>query len=90
VPTGAVVNGDRLDRSGLWPLLLDEREDVMEYVSAEWWISAGGDRLIKAYDAEGNEYLIPNADTDVPPWPDFLKKHGLKAIRAPQVDPADE
>ncbi len=59
-----------------------------EYVSAEWFDAPTGDRVIKATDAEGNVYWIPEADSDVPPWPDFMKKQGLRAIKAPpQVDP---
>jgi hypothetical protein len=58
----------------------------MEYVSAEWVVSFDGARVIKALGDDGVTYWVPEADTDVPPWPDFLEKHGLKAIKAaPEV-----
>ena len=62
----------------------------MEYVSAEWIVNdITGGRLIRAVGDDGQEYFVPEADTDVPPWPDFLVKHGLRAIRMPpQIDPA--
>jgi len=61
----------------------------MEYISAEWITHPDGSRIIKAMGDDGNPYFVPEADTDVPPWPDFVVKHGLRAIKAPpQVDPA--
>lgn len=62
----------------------------MEYVSAEWAVDPfGGTRVIKATGDDGNVYWVQAADSDVPPWPEFLAKNGLKAIKAsPQVDPA--
>ena len=61
----------------------------MEFVSAEWVVSFDGARVIKAIGDDGREYWVPEADCDVPPWPDFLEKNGLKAIKMPpQVDPA--
>lgn len=60
----------------------------MEYVSAKWIDTADGKRIIEALGDDGVTYWVPEADTDVPPWPDFLKKQGLRAIKAPpQVDP---
>jgi hypothetical protein len=53
----------------------------MEYVSAEWVVSEEGFRTIRAIGDDGKEYIVPEADTDVPPWPDFLVKHGLRAIK---------
>jgi hypothetical protein len=53
----------------------------MEYVSAEWVVDQFGLRTIKAIGDDGQTYWVPEADTDVPPWPDFLKKQGLKAIK---------
>jgi hypothetical protein len=46
----------------------------MQYVSAEWVASPmpGGQPMIKAIGDDGVEYWIPSADTDVPPWPEFL------------------
>jgi hypothetical protein len=56
----------------------------MEYVSAEWVVSEiDGSRLIKAIGDDGVTYWVPDADTDVPPWPDFLVKQGLTAIKEP-------
>jgi hypothetical protein len=55
----------------------------MEYVSAEWFYFPTGERVIKALDADGNAYWVPEADCDVPPWPEFLEKHGVKAIKEP-------
>jgi hypothetical protein len=56
----------------------------MEYVSAEWFTYPMTDiRGIKAIGDDGKEYIVPEADTDVPPWPDFLVKHGLHAIKEP-------
>jgi hypothetical protein len=52
----------------------------MEYVSAEW-VEFEGVRVIKAIGDDGREYWVPEANTDVPPWPDFLVKHGLRAIK---------
>ena len=62
----------------------------MEYVSAEWIVNdTSGGRVIRAIDDEGKEHFVPEAESDVPPWPDFMKKHGLRAIKAPpQIDPA--
>jgi hypothetical protein len=58
----------------------------MEYVSAEWIVDDTGHRYIKAIGDDGNEYFVPEADTDVPPWPEFLKTKGAKAIKAaPEV-----
>jgi len=61
-----------------------------EYVSAEWVVDElTGTRVIKAVGDDGVTYWVPEAETDVPPWPDFMKKHGLRAIKAPpQIDPA--
>jgi len=61
----------------------------MEYVSAEWVVfPPTGERVIKAVGDDGVEYWIPSAETDVPPWPEFMEKQGLRAIKAPpQVDP---
>ena len=43
------------------------------YVSAEWIEDPAGTRSIKAIGDDGQEYWIPSVDTDVPPWPEFLK-----------------
>jgi hypothetical protein len=55
----------------------------MEYVSAEWVDLETGGRVIKAIGDDGVTYFVPDADTHVPPWPDFLVKQGLKAIKEP-------
>ena len=45
----------------------------MEYVSAEWVVfPPTGERVIKAVGDDGVEYWIPSAETDVPPWPEFM------------------
>jgi hypothetical protein len=60
----------------------------MEYVSAEWIVNdTSGGRVIRAIDDEGKEHFVPAAECDVPPWPAFLEKHGLRAIKTP-VDAA--
>ena len=55
----------------------------MEYVSAEWVVDEIGGRIIKATGDDGSIWWVQAADSDVPPWPSFLEKHGLKAIKAP-------
>jgi hypothetical protein len=58
----------------------------MEYVSAEWVVDEQmGTRVIKAIGDDGQTYWVPEADTDVPPWPDFLAKHGVRAIKEASV-----
>jgi hypothetical protein len=62
-----------------------EREDVkMQYVSAEYVPSPmeGQPPMIKAIGDDGVEYWIPSADTDVPPWPEFLETATGKAFLA--------
>ena len=61
----------------------------MEFLSAEWVVLDDGTRVIKATGDDGQTYWVQEADSDVPPWPDFLAKHGLKAIKGPaQAKPA--
>lgn len=56
----------------------------MEYVSAEWVVDPfDGTRVIKATGDDGSVWWVQAADCDVPPWPQFLEKNGLKAIKAP-------
>jgi len=55
----------------------------MEYISAEWVVYPTGERVIKAIGDDGVTYWVPDTDTDVPPWPEFLKTKGVKSIKEP-------
>jgi len=49
----------------------------MQYVSAEWVHDETTDTWsIKATGDDGQTYWVPSAQTDVPPWPEFLEKGG--------------
>jgi hypothetical protein len=53
---------------------------LQSYVSAEWVTDElTGTRVIKAIGDDGNEYWIGAADSDVPPWPEFLESEEGKA-----------
>lgn len=59
---------------------------LTKYVSAQWLTPAfpGEQPIIKAIGDDGLEYFIPSADTDVPPWPQFLEEGGtIKAADEP-------
>jgi hypothetical protein len=50
---------------------------LTKYVSAEWLRDEiTGTYTIKAIGDDGSEWWIPSIDTDVPPWPDFLREGG--------------
>jgi len=58
----------------------------MQYVSAQWVKNpTGGQDTIKAIGDDGNEYWIPSADTDVPPWPEYLAEGGTITPAGPNV-----
>jgi hypothetical protein len=62
----------------------------MEYISAEWVVDEQmGTRVIKAIGDDGQTYWVPEADSDVPPWPEFLAKNGVTAIREPTEGKSD-
>lgn len=56
----------------------------MKYVKAEWVTPAmeGAAPMIKATGDDGVEYWIPDENTDVPPWPEFVKEGGKIAPAA--------
>jgi hypothetical protein len=64
----------------------------MKYVSAQWVENPtpGGQPVIKAIGDDGNEYWVPAWDTDVPPWPDFIKEGGHIDAAAVEPEPTAE
>lgn len=58
----------------------------MKYVSAQWVEPpTGGQKSIRAIGDDGNEYFIPNEDSDVPPWPEYLIEGGTIAPADPNA-----
>lgn len=57
---------------------------LTKYVSAQWVAGIlGGPPMIKAIGDDGLEYFIPDENTDVPPWPQYIEDGGT-------IAPADE
>lgn len=54
---------------------------LSKYVSAKWTTPAfaGEQPLIIATGDDGLNYTIPSADSDIPPWPEFLASGGTIA-----------
>lgn len=65
-----------------------------KYVSAEWVHDEIMDTYnIKAIGDDDSVWWIGALDSDVPPWPDFIKEKGVAAITGtppPETEPAEE
>ena len=70
--------------TGRWFLrhVIQPEPEHMKYVSAQWVNTGGGQRAIRAIGDDGVAYWVPNEDSDVPPWPEYLIGGGT-------VQPAD-
>lgn len=64
---------------------------LTKYVSAQWMtpLFPGAQVMIKAIGDDGLEYFIPSADTDVPPWPQFLADGGTIREADPPPEPPE-
>lgn len=62
----------------------------MKYVSAEYLPLSPGQTqpMIKAISDDGLEYFIPDENSDVPPWPEYLADGGTIAPAGAEPSPA--
>jgi len=61
-----------------------------KYVSAEWVHDETMDTYtIRATGDDGETYWVPSLDSDVPPWPEFIRDGGeVTGLGPPQSKPA--